>query len=149
MLPSYVPTPHYVGSLHFAQRLLRNPSGNITFNEIKTPPLKKQSEVMKMELIDIVHMFIPIIIVVGIIGLMMFVIIVPEVKEQIIIDKLDKTCYQLEKAIYCQSIGMELGSIVITPSGLFGGTPYNKEACVSENSEKIIELKDLNWKKCK
>lgn len=100
-----------------------------------------------MELIDIVHIFVPIL-VVGSIGLIMFIIIVPEMKEAMMIDKLDKDCYQIEKTIYCQNIGMELGSIVVTPGGLFGGSPYNKEACVSENREKIIELEDINYERC-
>ena len=64
------------------------------------------------------------------------------------IQKLDKACYQSEKAIYCQSIGMELGSVIVTPGGLFGGTPYNQDACVTENSEKIINYKDTNYKRC-
>ncbi len=74
---------------------------------------------------------------------------IPEIIEAYQIQSLDGTCYQSEKVRYCESIGMELGSIVITPAGLFGGTPYNKEACVSESSEKMIEFKELNWKKCK
>jgi len=76
-------------------------------------------------------------------------IVGPEIIEAYRIADSDKVCLELEKVRYCQIIGMELGSIVVTPGGLFGGSPYNKEACVSENSEKIIKFNELNWKKCK
>jgi len=72
-----------------------------------------------------------------------------EVLEAQTILSLDELCFKLEKVRYCDSLGMELGSIVVTPGGLFGGKPYNQEACVTENSEKIIEFKELNWEKCK
>ncbi len=101
-----------------------------------------------MDLIEWVHIFVPIL-VVGSVVLLFFALIVPEVKEQMTIESLDETCFKLEKIKYCDSIGMEFGSIVVTPSGIFGGSPYNKEACVTKNSEKIIEFNDLNWKKCK
>ena len=78
----------------------------------------------------------------------MFIVIGGEVLEAKTIQSLDKGCYQLEKIRYCQIIGMELGSIVVTPGGIFGGSPYNKEACVSEHSEKIINYKDTNYEKC-
>ena len=84
------------------------------------------------------------------IGVVVMVIAVlgPVIMGTLTMDKLDKACYQSEKVIYCQSIGMELGSIVVTPGGLFGGRPYNKDACVSENSEKIINYKDVNYERC-
>ena len=71
-----------------------------------------------------------------------------EVREAQLEQSLDEVCYRLEKIKYCESLGMELGSIVVTPGGLFGGSPYNKEACTSEHSEKIIKLKDVNYAKC-
>ena len=83
-----------------------------------------------------------------IVGVMMVIVIIPEIKEGRMIQSLDKDCYRTQKEIYCKSIGMELGSIVVTPGGLFGGSPYNKEACVSENSEKIINYKDINYERC-
>lgn len=93
-------------------------------------------------------MIIPLFVVIVVV-IMVGLIIIPEITEQLTINKLDKGCYQTEKIRYCDSLGMELGSIVVTPGGLFGGSPYNKEACVSENSEKIIEFKELDWEKCK
>ncbi len=99
-----------------------------------------------MDILDVVH-YIPIF--VGILAVVAAgLIVVLEMSEAITIAKLDKGCYQIEKAIYCQNIGMELGSIVVTPGGLFGGSPYNKDACVTENSEKIINLKDTNYERC-
>ncbi len=83
-----------------------------------------------------------------IVGVMMVIVIIPKIKEGRMIQSLDKDCYRTQKEIYCKSIGMELGSIVVTPGGVFGGSPYNKEACVSENSEKIINYKDINYERC-
>ena len=80
---------------------------------------------------------------------MVGLMVMPEITKELIIPGLDKTCYQSEKNIYCESMGMELDSIVVTPGGIFGGSPYNKEVCKSENSEKTINLKDLNWERCK
>ena len=99
-----------------------------------------------MNITDVVH-YTPIFVCLMIVALVL-TFAIPSIAEQLTINKLDKNCYQIEKAIYCQSIGMELGSIVVTPGGLFGGTPYNKEACVSKNSEKIISLKDINYEIC-
>jgi len=75
-----------------------------------------------------------------------FYLLVTELMQQSEIDSLDQACFIEEKIRYCNSIGMYLGSIVVTP---FLGSPYNKEACVSENSEKIIEYNDLNVDHCK
>ncbi len=82
------------------------------------------------------------------VGGMVF-IVDSEVREAQLEQSLDEVCYQLEKIRYCNSFGMELGSIVVTPGGLFGGSPYNKEACVSEHSEKIIKFRELDWEKCR
>ena len=62
---------------------------------------------------------------------------------------LDEVCFQREKARYCNAMGMELGSVIITPSGLFGGSPYNKDACVLGNSQMIIDIDDLDVKRCR
>ncbi len=82
------------------------------------------------------------------IGIIVVPVMIQGTKQQKIIDSLDKNCYRTEKEMYCKSIGMELGSIVVTPGGLFGGSAYNKEACVNEHSEKIINFKDINYERC-
>ena len=97
-----------------------------------------------MDLQGIIMGAIPILIIIIIVG----VLVVPIIIEDLTISKLDEGCYQTEKAIYCQNIGMELGTIVVTPGGIFGGRPYNTDACVSETSEKIIKLKDTNYERC-
>ncbi len=101
-----------------------------------------------MEMIDWIRPAIMGFVVLVFVGGMVF-IIGSEVREVQLEQSLDEVCYRLEKIRYCDSFGMELGSIVVTPGGLFGGSPYNKEACVSEHSEKIIKFRELNWEKCK
>lgn len=76
-------------------------------------------------------------------------IAIPDIRTAMILSKIDQGCIKLEKISFCDSMGMELGSTVITPSGLFGGPPYNKEVCVSRNNERLIHmLHDLDYKKC-
>ena len=88
--------------------------------------------------------------IIGIMVAISFVIIIlPTVLESFEMVNADKTCIHSQKVNYCEERNMELSSKVITPTGLFGGPPYNHEICKSKYGELLIEHNKLDWKRCK
>ena len=57
-------------------------------------------------------------------------------------------CVDNKEREYCNKYGMELSYKIITPSGLFGGSPYEQEMCIGKLGEKLIKYKEIDFSDC-
>ena len=83
-----------------------------------------------------------------IIVLFVFMCVWSAFKPQMDIWKMGEECYKIRMVEWCNEKNMEYSTKIITPTGLFGGTPYDKPICKNNKREIIIQHKEVNKEKC-